>query len=99
MMAAVLVFAGLALSAIIFLAVLVGLVFSIAFRILLFPLFLLKWVITGVVMLIVGPVLALVGIVLAVVFGVLLAVPLLPLIAVGAIVWLIVRANRSPAVA
>jgi hypothetical protein len=40
-----------------------------------------------------------VGIVLAMVFGVLLAVPLLPLIALGAIVWLIVRANRSPAVA
>ena len=99
MMAAVLVLAGLALSAIVFLAVLVGLVFQIAFRILLFPLFLLKWVITGVVMLIVGPILALVGIVLAVVFGVLLAVPLLPLIALGAIVWLIVKANRSPAVA
>jgi|EndMetStandDraft_8_1072994.scaffolds.fasta_scaffold2307221_1 hypothetical protein len=99
MMAAVLVFAGLALAAIVFLTMLVGLVFQIALRILLFPIFLLKWVITGVVMLIVGPVLALVGIVLTVVFGVLLAVPLLPLIALGAIVWLIVRANRSPAVA
>ena len=99
MMAAVLVFAGLALGAIMFLAVLVGLVFQIAFRILLFPLFLLKWVITGVVMLIVGPVLALVGIVLAVVFGALLAVPLLPLIALGAIVWLLVKSNRRAAVA
>jgi hypothetical protein len=97
MMAAVLVLAGLALASIVFLAVLVGLVFQVAIRILLFPLFLLKWLITGVVMLIVGPVLALVGIVLAVVFGVLVAVPLLPLVGLGAIVWLLVRSNRAPA--
>jgi hypothetical protein len=36
---------------------------------------------------------------LAVVFGVLLAVPLLPFVALGAIVWLIVKSNRPPAVA
>jgi hypothetical protein len=99
MMAAVLVFAGLALAALIFLATLVGLVFQVAIRILLLPLFLLKWLITGVVMLVVGPILALVGIVLAVVFGVLVAVPLLPFVALGAIVWLIVKSNRPPAVA
>ena len=97
-MAAVLVLAGLALSATVFIVVLLGLVFQVAIRILLFPLFLLKWIVTGLVMLVVGPVLALVGIVLAIVFAALVAVPLLPLVVLGMFVWLLVRANRRPAV-
>ena len=97
-MAAVLVLAGLALAATVFVIVMLGLVLQVAIRIILFPLFLLKWIVTGLVMLIVGPVLAVVALVLAMVFAALLAVPLLPLAVFGTFVWLIVKANRRPAV-
>jgi hypothetical protein len=97
-MAAVLLFAGLALAATVFLFVILGLVLQVAIRIILFPLFLLKWIVTGLVMLVVGPVLAIVGLVLAIVFAALVAVPLLPLLVLGMFVWLIVKANRRPAV-
>jgi len=98
-MAAVLVLAGLALAATVFVFVMLGLLLQVAIRIILFPLFLLKWIVTGLVMLVVGPVLALVGLLLAIVFAALVAVPLLPLLVLGTFVWLIVRANRRPAVA
>ena len=94
-MAAFVVFAGVAcVFAVAFLALLLKL----AIRIILFPLFLLKLIVTGVVMLVVGPVLAVVGFALALVVALLLAVPLLPLLALGAIVWLLVRPPR-PSVA
>jgi hypothetical protein len=96
-MAAVLVFAGLALGAIVFSLTLLAVLLKLAIRILLFPLFLLKWIVAGLVMIVVGPVLAIVGLVLAFVFAVLLAVPLLPLVALGAIVWLLVRSPQRPA--
>ena len=77
----------------------VGLVLKLAFRLILFPLFLLKWIVMAVVMLVVGPVVALVGLALTVVFGVLLSIPLLPVLALAAILWFVlVRANRRPAV-
>jgi hypothetical protein len=99
MMAAVLVLAGLAFTAFVFVFVALALVLKLAFRILFFPLYLLKFLVTAVVMVVVGPVLALVGIVLALVFGVLLSIPLIPLAAVAALVWLLVKSNQRPAVA
>jgi hypothetical protein len=98
-MAAVLVFAGLALAAMVFFFATIGLLVKLAFRLIFFPLFLLKWIVMGLVMIVVGPVLALIAIVLTFVFGVLLSIPLLPLLAVGALLWmLLVRANRPAAV-
>jgi hypothetical protein len=98
-MAAFLVFAGLTLAAIVFTFTVFALLLKVAIRILLFPLFLLKWIITGLVMIVVGPILALVGVLLAMVFLVVLAVPLLPFLALAAIVWLLVRSTRPAAVA
>jgi hypothetical protein len=96
-MGAVLVLAGLAFTAVAVLMVLaaVGLLFKIVFRLVLLPLLLLKWILMGVVMLVVGPVLFVVGLVAA--FAML--IPLLPFVALGAIVWLLVRGSRRPAVA
>jgi len=94
-MAAFVVFAGLALFfGFAFLALLVKL----AIRLVFFPLFLLKWIVTGLVMIVVGPVLALVAIVLAFAFALVLAVPLLPVLMLATIVWLLVKATRRPAV-
>lgn len=72
--------------------------FKVAIRLILLPLLLLKWLIGGVVLLVLGPVLALVGLIVLVVGGAVLFVPLLPFVLLAGIVWLIVRASR-PAVA
>jgi hypothetical protein len=95
------VLAGLAFTAVavMMLFAVVGLALKLAFRLILLPLLLVKWLVMGVVMLVVGPILFVVGAVAAIAFGLALFVPLLPLFAVAAIVWLIVRANRQPAVA
>jgi len=98
MMAAVVLFAGMALAAVVFTFTLAAVLLKLAIRIIFFPLFLLKWIVTGLVMIVVGPILALVALVLAVVFAFVLAVPLLPLVALAGIVWLLVRASRRPAV-
>ena len=66
--------------------------------IVLLPLILLKWLVMSLVMLIVGPILFVAGLVAALAVGLVLALPLLPFVMVGAIVWMIVRANR-PAIA
>jgi hypothetical protein len=58
-----------------------------------------KWLVMGVVMLIVGPILFLVGLIAAAAVGLTLFIPLLPLFLVAGIVWMIVKANRRPAVA
>jgi hypothetical protein len=51
-------------------------------------------------MIVVAPMLALVGLVLTLVFGVLVSIPLVPLLAAGAILWmLLVSANRRAAAA
>jgi hypothetical protein len=97
-MAAVVVFAGLALGAVVFTFTLFALLLKLAIRVILFPLFLIKWIVTGVVMVVVGPILAFVGVLLALVFAFVVAVPLLPLVALATIVWLLVRASRRPAV-
>jgi hypothetical protein len=72
---------------------------KIVLKLVLLPLLLLKWLVMGTVMLVVGPVLFLVGLVALLVVGLALAVPLLPFVLLGAIVWLLVRASRHPAVA
>ena len=96
-MGAVVVLAGLAFTAVAVLTVLaaVAVLFKIVFRLVLLPLLLLKWIVMGVVMLVVGPVLFVVGLVAA--FA--MMIPLLPFVALGAIVWLLVRGSRRPAVA
>ena len=95
------VLAGLAVAAVavFVMLALVGLVVRTALRLVLLPLLLIKWVVIGIVMLVVGPILLLIGVAgfIAVALG--LALPLLPLIAVAALVWFLVRANRRrPAV-
>jgi hypothetical protein len=87
----------MAMVAFVTLAVL-GILLKVVVRLILLPLFLLKWVLTGVVMLIVGPILLVVGAVLFLAAGLALAVPLLPLFAIAAIVWLLFRSTRRPAI-
>ena len=100
-MGAVMVLAGLALTAVaVFVAfAVVAIVFKILFKLVLLPLLLLKWIVTGLVMLIVGPILFLVGLAAFLAVGVALFVPLLPLLALGAIVWVLVRSSQPAAVA
>jgi hypothetical protein len=100
-MAAVMVLAGLALTAVaVFVTfAVVAVVFKILFKLVLLPLLLLKWIVTGLVMLIVGPILFLVGLAAFLAVGVALFVPLLPFAVLGAIVWLIVKSSRPAAVA
>jgi len=76
-----------------------GILLKVAVRLLLLPLLLVKWIVMGVVMLIVGPILLVIGVVVFLATGLALAVPLLPLLAVAAILWLVfAKANRRPAV-
>jgi hypothetical protein len=91
-----LAFAGIAL----FLAfTAVAILFKVVLRLVLLPFLLLKWIVMGTIMLVVGPVLLVIGLATFLVLGLVLSVPLLPLVALGAIVWLLVRASRRPAVA
>ena len=98
-MAALLVLAVFALAAVVFSVALFGLLVSVMVRLILFPFFLLKWILSALVMLVVGPILAIVGLVLAFAFGIVLAVPLMPLLLVAAILWLLLKSTRRPAVA
>jgi hypothetical protein len=97
----IVVLAVLAMAAVaVFMVVaLLGLVLRTALRLVLLPLLLIKWLVVGLVMLVVGPILFLVGMAAFLALAVGLAVPLLPLLAVGALVWLLVRGSRRPAVA
>lgn len=83
---AFLVLAGFAFTAVVVVMTfaLVAVVIKTAVRIILLPLLLLKWIVIGAVLAVAGLVLML---------------PLLPILAVGAIVWMLVKANRRPAVA
>jgi hypothetical protein len=67
---------------------------KVAVRLLLLPFLLIKWLLGGVVLLIVGPVLALVGIVMLVAFGAAVLLPLLPFLVLGGLIWLLFRAAR-----
>ncbi len=95
-MGAVVVLAGLAFTAVAVLLTFaaVAIFFKIVLRLILLPLLLIKFLVMGVVMLVVGPILFVVG--LAAAFA--LMVPLLPFLALGAIVWFLVRGTRRPAV-
>jgi hypothetical protein len=76
-----------------------GILLKVAVRLLLLPLLLVKWIVMGVVMLIVGPILLVIGVIVFLATGLALAVPLLPLLAVAAILWLVfAKASRRPAV-
>jgi hypothetical protein len=98
-MGAVVVLAGLAFAAVavLFTVTAVAVLFKILLRIVLLPLLLLKFIVMGTVMLVVGPILFVVGLVAALTVGLAVAVPLLPFVALGALVWLLVR--DRPAVA
>jgi hypothetical protein len=99
-MGLILVFPLLMLAGAVFVGLaLFGLLLRVALRVLLLPLLLVKWIVMGIVMLIVGPILLVVGVFLFVVTGVALAVPFLPLLAVAAILWFVfAKANRRPAI-
>jgi len=64
-------------------------------RLLLLPLLLVKWLIGGVLFLVLGPILLLVGLLIAVVVGAALFVPLLPLIALAFLVWVLLHLSRD----
>ncbi len=93
-MGAFVVLAGLAFAAVALLLtfVAIGIFFKLALKLILLPLLLVKWIVMGVVMIVVGPILFLAGIVA--VFA--MMVPLLPFVVLGGIVWLLVRATRRP---
>ncbi len=97
-MAVVLLFGLFAGAAVLFTLALVGVLLGAFVRLLLLPLLLIKWIVTMLVMAVVGPVLAIVGLALALAFGLVIAVPLLPLLVVGTLLWLLVRSTRRPAV-
>ena len=74
--------------------------FRLLFALLILPLLLFKLVLGGLMFLIVGPVLAILAVVAAIVIGTLVAVPLIPLLLIGFIVWLVARgSSRTTALA
>ena len=95
-MSAILAAAGLAFTvvAILVTVAVIGFFVKLTLKLLLLPLLLIKWLVMSIVMLVVGPILFVAGVILAVVFGLVLAVPLLPFLAVGALVWFLVRGGR-----
>ena len=100
-MEAVLALAGLAFAAVAVIVVLftVGLVLKTILKFVLLPLLLIKWVVMAILALIVGPIVFVAGLIGALAVGLVLALPLLPFVAVGVIVWLIVRSSERAAVA
>lgn len=100
-MGAVVVLGGLAFTAVaVFVTfVAVAIVFKILLKLVLLPLLLIKWIVMGAVMLIVGPILFIAGLAAFLTIGVALLVPLLPFLVLGGIVWLLVRSSRPAAVA
>lgn len=98
-MGLILVFPLVILGAAIFIGLaLFGILLKVAVRLLLLPLLLVKWIVMGVVMLIVGPILLVVGLIVFAATGLALAIPLLPVLALGALLWLLfAKANRRPA--
>jgi hypothetical protein len=99
-MGALIILPGLVmLAAMAFVALAIfGLLFRIALRVILLPLLLLKWIVGGIVMLIVGPILFVVAAIVMLVAGLAFALPLLPLIAIAALIWVLVRPSRRPVI-
>ncbi|HEY3883986.1 MAG TPA: hypothetical protein VGL62_02170 [Vicinamibacterales bacterium] len=89
--------AGLAALVIGGVFVMAALTLKLAVRLILLPLLLIKWLVGGVVLLIVGPILLVVGVAVCAVLAVVFALPLLPLIVAAGLIWLLVRASRRPA--
>jgi hypothetical protein len=96
-MGAVVVLAGVGLAASVVLLTAAAVFFKIILRIVLLPLLLLKFLVMGTVMLVVGPILFVIGLVAALAVGLVLAVPMLPLIALGGLLWLLLRDRRPVA--
>jgi hypothetical protein len=67
------------------------------FGIVLLPFILLKMVIGGVLLAVLGPLVAIIAVVGALAFAAAMLVPLLPLLVVGAALWVIVRLSRGDA--
>lgn len=76
-----------------------GLFVKLAVRLILLPLFLIKWLIGGVLLLVLGPVLILAGLLVLAILTAAFALPFLPLFLVIGLVWLLVRASRRPIIA
>lgn len=89
---------ALAVFAVFALLLTIGFVFKLAFRLLLLPLLLLKALISGLLLITVGPILFVVGVVVALAVGAALLVPLLPFLLLVGVIWLIVRPSQ-PAIA
>jgi len=98
-MGGVFALAGLAFGGVMLALVTVGLIARAILRLVFLPLLLIKWLVMGVVMLVVGPILFVVGILVFLALSFALAVPLLPLVAIAAIVLLLLKSTRRPALA
>jgi hypothetical protein len=100
-MGAVFVLVGLAFTAVAgFMALLtVGLVIKTILRLVLLPLLLIKWLVMGILMLVVGPIVFLAGLFAFAAIALVFAVPLLPFLAVAALIWVLVRSTRRPVTA
>ena len=90
-----LMFAGAALFVVL---IAFGVVLKLMLRLVLLPLLLLKWLIGGIVLFVVGPILAIVGLLVLLITGAALSIPLLPFLVLGLLIWLLVRTARRPAV-
>jgi len=90
-----LLFVGAALLTVLFV---VGLALKLVLRLILLPLLLIKWIIGGLMFFVLGPIFAIVGLFVLCVLGAVFALPLLPFVLLGLLVWALARASR-PAVA
>jgi len=75
----------------------IGLVLKLFLRLILLPLLLVKWLIGVLMVVVVGPILALIGVLVLFVLGAAFALPLVPFVLLGLLVWALARAAR-PAV-
>jgi hypothetical protein len=98
-MGALFVLAGLVAAAGLVALMTIGLVIKIVLRLVLLPLLLIKFIVMGILVLVLGPILFLVGVIVFGAVALVFAVPLLPILAVAALVWFLVRSTRRPAVA
>jgi hypothetical protein len=95
MLVGFLLFVGAALLTVMLVA---GVALKLLLRLILLPLLLVKWIIGGVMFVIVGPILAVAGLFVLFALGLAFALPLMPFVLLGLLVWALARASR-PAVA
>lgn len=72
-------------------------ILKLAFKLVLWPLLLIKWIVLALVFTVVGPVLLIAGLLVSFIVGTALLAPLLPFIALAALVWFLVRPSRTQA--